>query len=159
MPPVATIDIHLFAVPSECLLRSRPEAPQSQGNFQDDLIEVTSDQLCPFDCSMEQLGELLALQPRCYFEWDGSFVWTGELDQDRPNQRDAAGNDAGWTLSGMVYDIGTQISRIELRGQCPLAPVHQITQWLQSTDRHLVVQLMASGTYIDGSDLEKIWHA
>lgn len=108
---------------------------------------------------MERLGALLSDQPRCYFEWDGSFVWTGEIDQQSPNESSASGNDAGWTLSGMIYDTGTQISRVELRGQCPFTPVQQVAHWLESAEHRLVVQLMTSGAFIDGSELEKIWHA
>lgn len=56
--------------------------------------------------TFELLAERLQKFDRLHFEMDGSFVWTGST----PNP---------WQLDGMVYDLGQQIQRVELKGSCP----------------------------------------
>lgn len=145
MPSLADIDIHLFALKQDRAANSDSLAA-SPGALVHKL-DITNADLRPFDVSMEQLGQLLAAQPRCYFEWDGSFVWTGEEDG------------SAWTLSGMIYDCGNQISRVELRGTAPERPVQQIVRWLQLPPRELACQHMDSGMYSSGLELEKLWNA
>lgn len=61
--------------------------------------------------TFEVLAEHLQKFDRLHFEMDGSFVWTGTTPEP-------------WQLDGMVYDLGHQIQRIELKGRCPR------TEWL-----------------------------
>jgi hypothetical protein len=61
--------------------------------------------------TFEVLAERLQKFDRLHFEMDGSFVWTGSTPEP-------------WQLDGMVYDLGNQIQRIELKGTCPR------TEWL-----------------------------
>ncbi len=143
MSPPAAIDIHLFALKPDCAAidPSSPRSPESTR------LDVCDADMRPFDVSMETLGEILAAQPRCYFEWDGSFVWTGDE------------NGVTWTLSGMIYDTGQQISRVELRGTAPLEPVHRIVGWLSIPPRELACQQILSGTFISGLELERLFRA
>jgi hypothetical protein len=61
--------------------------------------------------TFEVLAVRLQKFDRLHFEMDGSFVWSGLTPEP-------------WQLDGMVYDLGNQIQRIELRGRCPQ------TEWL-----------------------------
>jgi hypothetical protein len=61
----------------------------------------------PIPSSFEQVAERLQLLDRMYFEMDGSFVWTGECDNER------------WQLDGVVYDSMGSIQYIDLKGWCP----------------------------------------
>ncbi|GAB5403652.1 MAG: hypothetical protein Aurels2KO_18830 [Aureliella sp.] len=143
MPPPANLDFHLFALtPDSAAKVKHGDEPSKDGR-----LDVTSADFRAFDVSMETLGEQLSNQPRCYFEWDGSFVWTG----------DTAGQD--WTLSGMIYDTGERISRVELRGTAPFAPVRQITQWLEIQPHELACQQMSTAAFISGLNLEKLFRA
>ncbi|MFO0923996.1 MAG: hypothetical protein U0905_16070 [Pirellulales bacterium] len=60
----------------------------------------------PLEQSMEVLAQKLESVPQLYFEWDGSFVWVGRESDD----------DTSWQFDGMIYDLGTQIQYIELKG-------------------------------------------
>jgi hypothetical protein len=70
----------------------------------------------PIDRSLETAAAHLQRLDRMYFEWDGSFVWTGIDGAQR------------WQVDGMIYDAGTMIQYVDLKGWCPQA------QWWQLID-------------------------
>ena len=67
-------------------------------------VQIASESMMAI--TFELLAERLQRFERLHFEMDGSFVWTGSTPSP-------------WQLDGMVYDLGSQIQRIELKGNCP----------------------------------------
>ena len=79
------------------------------------LIHLQGPEGGPLPVDFETLAERLQRLPRMYFEWDGSWVWTGELTvAGSPTSR-------RWQLDGMVYDAAGVVQYIELKGTCPWA--------------------------------------
>lgn len=75
--------------------------------------------------AFEALAGQLQSFERMHFEMDGSFVWTGSIP-------------APWQLDGMVYDLGEQIQRIELKGKCPKAEWQMLLSALNHPQQSLV---------------------
>jgi hypothetical protein len=88
------------------------------------LAESTGGSL--INMTFEALAQHLQSFERMHFEMDGSFVWTGITL--RP-----------WQLDGMVYDLGQQIQRIELKGQCPRVQWKMVLVALNHPQQSLVV--------------------
>ncbi len=59
--------------------------------------------------AFEDFARQVESWPRMFFEYDGSFVWTGD---DEHGQL--------WQLDGMAYDIGGWLQRLELKGWIPI---------------------------------------
>lgn len=93
--------------------------------------------------TFEALAEKLQAFDRMYFEMDGSFVWTG----DSPHP---------WQLDGMVYDLGNQIQRIELKGQCPREPWQQLLLALNHPAQPLLAHNLLTSQFITISQLESL---
>lgn len=62
----------------------------------------------PLPISFEVAAGRLERLPRLFFEWDGSWVWSGHDDRQ---QR--------WQLDGMVYDAAGQVQYVDVKGCCP----------------------------------------
>ena len=97
--------------------------------------------------TFESLAERLQVFDRMYFEMDGSFVWTG----------DAPGP---WQVDGMVYDIGQQIQRVEIKGHCDLSQWHKLLQALGYPDQPLTAYDLQSAQFQSIPQLEaRLWSA
>jgi hypothetical protein len=57
--------------------------------------------------AFEQIAVRLTQFERLYFEWDGSFVWTGEHAGQR------------WQIDGVLYDGAGSMQYIDLKGRSP----------------------------------------
>ncbi len=95
--------------------------------------------------SFESVAERLQAIDRVYFEMDGSFVWTGS-DPD------------AWQLDGMVYDLGSSIQRVELKGRCPRSPWDLLLKALNHPQQSLVVYDLQSAQFADVARFEaELW--
>lgn len=61
----------------------------------------------PLPSSFEEIAAGLTSFERLYFEWDGSFVWTGGDGSQR------------WQLDGMLYDGAGGMQYVDVKGLCP----------------------------------------
>jgi len=93
--------------------------------------------------TFESLAEKLQAIDRIHFEMDGSFVWTG----DSPHP---------WQLDGMVYDLGQQIQRIELKGQCPRDPWQQLLLALNHPTQPLLAYNLLTSQFVTIEQLESL---
>lgn len=64
--------------------------------------------------SFEELAAALERIDRCYFEPDGSFVWSGETPGGR------------WQLDGMLYDLAGQLQYVDLKAAAPRAALDKM---------------------------------
>jgi hypothetical protein len=110
-------------------------------DFQIHLLGQASGSL--INVSFEALAEQLQSFERMYFEMDGSFVWTGATPKP-------------WQLDGMVYDLGNQIQRIELKGQCPRAQWQMLLKALNHPQQALVAYNLQSAQFASIEQLESI---
>ncbi len=117
------------------------------GGIQLGCLNSNEMRLSEFAFSLEELAAYLETQERCYFEWDGSFMWTGE----------AAGE--SWQMCGMAYDVAGKLQRIELRGKCPYSVIAGLLNFLKQGSNDVVAHLPMLGEYITERELERLWHA
>ncbi len=59
--------------------------------------------------TFEDFARQVETWPRMFFEFDGSFVWTGTDEHGQ-----------AWQMDGMAYDIGGSLQRLELKGWVPI---------------------------------------
>jgi hypothetical protein len=112
-------------------------------DFQIHLLASTSGNLV--NVTFEVLAERLQAFERMYFEMDGSFVWTGATPKP-------------WQLDGMVYDLGQQIQRIELKGQCPRAQWNMLMDSLSYPQQSLVAYNLLTAKFASIEQLESsLW--
>ncbi len=112
-------------------LLAEPQILLSQDTLMNVTFESVADKLQSFD--------------RMYFEMDGSFVWTGN-------------SPLAWQLDGMVYDLGQQIQRIELKGQCPIDPWRQLLHAFNYPRQPLHAYDLLSSQFITIAQLEShLW--
>lgn len=133
-PSLINMHIHLLAKSKGGL-----EELRSQGS----LLATAETLLLPvtFEHVAQELQKLQQLQ----FEWDGSFVWSGQSEAAR------------WQLDGMLYDVANQLQRIELKGNCPLDCFERLIGLLGCSKDSLIVQMVATGQLMDLSDFENYW--
>ncbi len=99
------------------------------------------------DTAFEALAERLQTFERLYFEMDGSFVWTGE-------------HPLPWQLDGMVYDLGLQIQRVELKGQCPYVQWRKLLSALNHPQQILVAFNLKTSQFMSIDQFESAtWSA
>ncbi len=60
-----------------------------------------------FICTWDAAAAKLETLPRMIFEPDGSWVWSGETDDEQ------------WHVNGHLFDFSGTLHRVELRGWCP----------------------------------------
>ena len=112
-------------------------------DFQIHLLAQPSGSL--INLTFESLADQLQTFERMYFEMDGSFVWTGF--EPKP-----------WQLDGMVYDLGNQIQRIELKGQCPQARWNKLLAALNYPEQSLVAYDLQTARFATIEQLESnLW--
>ncbi len=70
----------------------------------------------PVGITFEQVANRISTFERMHFEWDGSFVWTGEEDG------------AKWQIDGMLYDAGGELQYIDIKGRCPKSKWDQLVR-------------------------------
>ena len=68
----------------------------------------------PFGCTWEQAARRLENLPRMIFEPDGSWIWSGGMDQDR------------WQVDGHLFDFENRLHRVELHGACPVGEFDEL---------------------------------
>lgn len=68
----------------------------------------------PLPVTFEQAMAALETLPRMFCEPDGSWVWVGESGGER------------WQVDGCLYDRGSSLQYVELRGACPAAQFDQL---------------------------------
>lgn len=73
--------------------------------------------ISPLAQSFETFAELVTPWDGMFFEMDGSFVWVGNDSHE-----------GKWQVDGMVYDLGTAIQYIELKGACPKSVMNQLLE-------------------------------
>lgn len=95
--------------------------------------------------TFEAFADQLQSFDRLHFEMDGSFVWTGSTPLP-------------WQLDGMVYDLGQQIQRIELKGQCPKAEWQKLLSALNHPQQSLVAYDLQTAQFATIQYLEQsLW--
>jgi hypothetical protein len=97
----------------------------------------------PFPVSFEEASESLAALPRLFIEPDGSFVWVAD-DAQRT-----------WQVDGSLYDGGTQVSFVELKGTCPADSLDRLLSAFGWPDIALAFQLMRCGIYLGEEDFRR----
>ena len=101
--------------------------------------------------TFEALAEQLQSFERMYFEMDGSFVWTGAVILNSTGPKP-------WQLDGMVYDLGLQIQRIELKGQCPRTQWQMLLNALNHPQQPLVAYDLQTAQFASIEQLESsLW--
>lgn len=89
--------------------------------------------LASFDGAYAALERL----PRMFIEPDGAFVWTGEESGGR------------WQLEGVLYDAGSALSHVVLRGDCPPAMLDVVLAALRPPGTPLAIHLLERGETAD----------
>lgn len=145
MPPNDLPNLHVHLYPAHPAAQPAGWAEIYGRQLEVLSLDTQKNQLGAMNVSMEQLAEIFAVRNDCYFEWDGSFTWTGT----------AAGNP--WQLFGMIYDLGEFIVRVELKGQCSLEVWRELCHYL-STSTPLMAHLIDPRQYVSTTELEKLWN-
>ncbi len=135
------LNLHVYARPP--VVRPGPTV-EHQGVVFPSLIDGQWSQ-ARFGIAFEQVAEQLQTIPRLYFEYDGSFLWTGEQ----------AGT--AWQLDGMLYDYGGQLQRMELKGQCPWDAWNRLLETLGQPAEELIVQLLEPPCFVEAPALARLW--
>ncbi|MEM1224891.1 MAG: hypothetical protein AAGJ40_04305 [Planctomycetota bacterium] len=65
-----------------------------------------------FDCTLDQVAAAMHATAGMFFEWDGSFGWSGGAD--------------GWQITGTVYDNGNAVQYVDLHGRIERATGRQL---------------------------------
>ncbi|MCA9126814.1 MAG: hypothetical protein KDB22_07010 [Planctomycetales bacterium] len=111
------------------------------------IVHVDSAQIGLMNTTFEAMGQRLAGNARCFFELDGSFVWTGETA------------DNTWQIDGMLYDHSSRLQRLELRGCCPLHIWYQLISYTDSPIERLVCYLQSCRQFVPAGSLSLLWKA
>lgn len=71
--------------------------------------------------SFEKIAADLTHFERLYFEWDGSFVWTGEDGLQR------------WQVDGVLYDGASGMQYVDVKGFCPKRQWRKLVEVFRGT--------------------------
>lgn len=114
-----------------------------------DAAQLTS----PFPVTFGQALNFMASLPRMYVEPDGSWVWVG------------GENSVPWQLDGTLYDRGTHLQYVEMKGTCSAEAFDQFAAMLCPTSAkllpkelplaRLVVQLMRYAVFLTGQEFRR----
>lgn len=102
-----------------------------------------------FPSSFEEVAERLQQFDRMYFEYDGSFVWTGRSDEEDSR--------VTWQLDGMLYDYGGRLQRVELLGACPLPQWQELMRAVTPLPETLLIHLIEQHCFVPAEALERLW--
>ena len=95
--------------------------------------------------SFELLAARLQEFERLYFEMDGSFVWTGAIP-------------CPWQVDGMIYDRGSLIQRVELKGRCPRGQWNRFLDALDYPEQSLIAYDLKTTRFMPLQQLEScLW--
>lgn len=104
-------------------------------------IQAASDPSSTLSVSFEDVVSQLEPLPRMFIEWDGSFVWRGEV------QDSATSKSTAWQLDGMVYDHLGSVRYVELKGNCPREPWHKLLSVLGWPQQELTIHHINEGRF------------
>ena len=136
------LNLHLYAIPTESLPQtarheSVPTRSIAEGqNIAESLLQ------CSFEDAVQSLE---SLDQRMFIELDGSFVWTGGEGL------------SAWQIDGMIYDRLNRVSRVEIKGQCPLEKWRKLVSVFDPTGRSLVAHLLDQKCFVPIETLEELW--
>jgi hypothetical protein len=102
-----------------------------------------------FPSSFEEVAERLQQFDRMYFEYDGSFVWTGRSDEEESR--------VTWQLDGMLYDYGGRLQRVELLGTCPWPQWQALVSAVAPPPENLLVHFIEQHCFVPAEALERLW--
>lgn len=80
---------------------------------------------------------------RMFVEPDGSFVWTGEIDNVR------------WQLEGTLYDEGDKMLYAELWGECPPSHFDRLLGAFGWPQTDCVFCSIREGVWLDESEFRR----
>jgi hypothetical protein len=97
-----------------------------------------------FDCTWEDAARLLEQLPRMIFELDGSFVVSGDCEDNR------------WQVDGHLFDYAERLYRLELRGTCPAASFDALLKCVGWPGQSLIFELVRDGTTVDEREFRRL---
>lgn len=143
------LHLHLLATPKRLVQLSHAELASELKRLPP---KEASEQLMSID--FESAAEQLQRLDRMFFEMDGSFVWTGE------NSTESTNEPARWQVDGMVYDVGGQIQRLELKGLCSKASWRKLLAVLNWPAQPLIIYDITNAGFEAIDTLEsRTWEA
>ncbi len=93
-----------------------------------------------FDCSFEEAVAKLSALPRMFVEPDGSLVWVSSQGQP------------AWQVDGNLYDRGTRLLFVDVKGTCPGAEFDQLLLALGWPATPVVFQLVRQAVTMDEAE-------
>ncbi len=94
--------------------------------------------------TFDRAVEILAMLPRMFIEPDGSFVWTGNEDNEL------------WQAEGVLYDAGPRLAYVEMSGRCPPDEFDQFLAALGWPAVSLMFQWATAGVFIGEEDFRRL---
>lgn len=136
------LDVQIYACPSDATAGTQMRL----GTVSIEAICVQTEKVGLLPKTLEEFGTELSRQPRCFFELDGSFVWTGDHEGLR------------WQMDGMIYDRADRIQRVELTGTCPEHIWHFLLGGLGYPQQPLIAYLKHQQCYVAAEQLDLLWN-
>jgi hypothetical protein len=103
-----------------------------------------------FALSFEDAAAALESLDRLFLEPDGSFVWTGESDDDA---YPASGH--RWQLDGELYDRDGRLAYVVVKGSVPREQLEELWRALGWPNARLTFQLVREGITLDESQFRQ----
>lgn len=101
----------------------------------------------PLPVSFETAGERLGAFARCFFEPDGSFVWT-----------EGQGASA-WQIDGMLYDRNGALLYVEVKMRGSFSPLDDLLGAFGWPQAPLAFTLVRDAVVLDESEFRRHWAA
>jgi hypothetical protein len=131
------------------VLHARPAAATSgetrmlRGLSLPTLAVRPEDALDGFAVTFEELETTYGLEPRMFFEPDGSFVW-----------RSSAGEPT-WQLDGLEFDRDGRVRYVDLKGTCPAARLESLLAPLGWPQQALMFQLAREAVFLAEAEFRR----
>ena len=99
--------------------------------------------ITPFQFRFDEVLTQLDAKLNAYVEGDGSFVFSGRINDDR-----------SWRVNGTIYEAEERIQTVEMWiDQCPLESLNAALEILGVKPYQCLYQLLTAGAFVDHESL------